>query len=302
MPLVLLAGVLENMIRNIPNSYSYKKNYLDKNAGNIEVLIFGDSHAYNGVNPEMISKNAFNAAFGSQSLDYDIKIFNKYKNDLEKLKIIVFCISYHSLITDLKFRGEDWRIKNYLIYFGLKGENDELRYKYEIFTNRQHINIINLFNYYIKGKDNIISTKLGWAPLTDQIQEEAKTLQEGKERAVFHTFDIYSNECRKIYAEHKKNLVELFEYCTNNGIEVILLELPAYQSYYNNLASGQLSQLEDTLNDFTSRFTNVHYINWLKDTDFLDDDFANIDHLNVKGANKLSVKLDMFIRSLDVFN
>ena len=77
-PLLLGALILEVLIQNIPNEYSYKKSYLDSNSNEIEVLFLGSSHVYYGVNPEYISANSFNASHIAQTLDYDYAILKKY--------------------------------------------------------------------------------------------------------------------------------------------------------------------------------------------------------------------------------
>ncbi|HRB69044.1 MAG TPA: hypothetical protein PLC92_02955, partial [Chitinophagales bacterium] len=77
---------LELLLRDIPNDYSFKKNYLNTNSNNIEVLFLGSSHIYYGINPEYISQKSFNAAHISQSLNFDLAILEKYKDRWTNLK------------------------------------------------------------------------------------------------------------------------------------------------------------------------------------------------------------------------
>ena len=79
----------EFLLRNIPNDYTYKRNYLDNNAKEIEVLYLGNSHILYGINPVFSKYKSFNCAHGSQSLNYDFAILNKYKKQWKKLKLIV---------------------------------------------------------------------------------------------------------------------------------------------------------------------------------------------------------------------
>ena len=44
-PIIALAIGLEISLRNIPNSYSYKKEYLDKHSEELEILFLGSSHS-----------------------------------------------------------------------------------------------------------------------------------------------------------------------------------------------------------------------------------------------------------------
>src|SRR5574339_19425 len=86
LPVFFLGSVMEGLIRNIPNDYSYKRGYLDKNAGSIEVLFLGSSHAYRDIDPALIHANSFNAAYVSQSLYYDNRILKKYETQWSHLK------------------------------------------------------------------------------------------------------------------------------------------------------------------------------------------------------------------------
>ncbi len=76
-PIALFLLIGELALRNIPNDYSLKRDYLDKNAQNLKTLVLGSSHFYRGVNPDFLEQPAFNAAMVSQTLDYDLKILEK---------------------------------------------------------------------------------------------------------------------------------------------------------------------------------------------------------------------------------
>ena len=119
-PVLIFMLIMELLLRNIPNDYSYKKNYLDQHSNEIETLFLGSSHAYYAINPEFIHSTSFNAAYFSQSLDYDIEILKKYYKQSIKLKYIVVPIDYLSLYNRLETGVESWRIKNYIIYYYFK--------------------------------------------------------------------------------------------------------------------------------------------------------------------------------------
>ena len=58
-PIIIFIILMEVLLREIPNDYSYKKNYLDTHSSEIETLFLGSSHTYYGVNPEFIKSNSF---------------------------------------------------------------------------------------------------------------------------------------------------------------------------------------------------------------------------------------------------
>jgi len=121
-PIFIFFLVLEIAIRKIPNDYQLKKSYLDKNASKINTLILGSSHTFYGVNPKYFSKQTFNAAYVSQTLDLDEELLDVYKNKLTNLKTIIIPISYFSLFETLETDVEKWRLKNYILYYDFENK------------------------------------------------------------------------------------------------------------------------------------------------------------------------------------
>ncbi len=52
LPILVVAILMEILLRNTPNDYLFKKQYLDKHSSEIETLILGSSHSFYGFNPE----------------------------------------------------------------------------------------------------------------------------------------------------------------------------------------------------------------------------------------------------------
>src|SRR5438128_2689811 len=97
LPLVVVAISMEVLLRNIPNDYRYKKIFLDNNARSLEVLVLGNSHSFFDIDPRYIKQKCFNAAYYSQSLDYDLALLKKYDNQWDSLKYIVIPVDYFLL-------------------------------------------------------------------------------------------------------------------------------------------------------------------------------------------------------------
>lgn len=95
-PILLGLVFCEHFLRKIPNDYSFKNEWLSNNARTIQVLNMGSSHAFYGIEPNLFSCKAFNAAHVSQSIKYDHFIFSKFVNDMDSLKVLVLPISYFS--------------------------------------------------------------------------------------------------------------------------------------------------------------------------------------------------------------
>ena len=76
---------------------------------------------------------------------------------------------------------------------------------------------------------------------------------------------------------------------------MILLTTPTYHTYYDVLETEQLRQMTAICTYLEQQYSNVTYLNWLKNQHFTEDDFFDADHLNEYGAQKLTMMLDRYI-------
>ena len=96
LPLLIVAVVVEWVAEAIPNSYTYKREYIERHGGEIKTLILGSSNAYDGLNPNVLSR-AFNLANSSQTLEDDYRLLAKYIDTLDSLQTVIVGLGYHSL-------------------------------------------------------------------------------------------------------------------------------------------------------------------------------------------------------------
>jgi hypothetical protein len=287
---------MEYLLRQIPNDYSFKKEYLDKHANDIQTLVLGASHGYFGINPVYFSTNTFNACHVSQSLNYDLEILKKYQDDFSHLETIILPISFATLWAKLDISTESWRIKNYMIYYNINTSHTFSDYT-ELLSNRMTINIKKLTDYYIKKKREEVSTELGWNVLfkSGNEQELEKT---GKIDALKHYVgNIFSFEKLALYNENLTLLNSLAKFCDNKQVKVIFFTPPAYKSYRENLNKEQSDKTIETMTKFVNEHPNCLYINLSDDPDFEAEDFYDADHLNEIGAEKLSKKINAIIEN-----
>ena len=67
LPIALSLIVIELITTQIPNSYSYKYNYIKTNGNKIQALAIGHSQLYDGFKPESFYLPSFNLCNSSQS-------------------------------------------------------------------------------------------------------------------------------------------------------------------------------------------------------------------------------------------
>lgn len=296
MPVLISAILLEIVLRQIPNDYSYKKNYLDTHADEIETLILGSSHSYYGIDPVYFSDNTFNAAHVSQSLTYDYEILKRYDEKLVSLKTVVIPISYFTLWSKLSNGTESWRIKNYIIYYGITNEEDSLKFHFEISSNSLITNIVRLKSY-LQGINNITCSKQGWG--TSYSSKNAQNLEKtGKTASIRHTRNsIYSFENKKLFADNGLFLDSIINICHKHNAKVLLFTPPAYKTYREHLNEKQLNAMIKTANKVANSYSNCTYTNLMTDSTFISADYYDADHLSEIGAKKLSILIDRYIEN-----
>ncbi len=285
--LLFILGITEYLLRIIPNDYSYKNSYYKENAKEIKIWNLGSSHAYFGIDPTYFSSTAFNGAHVSQSIKFDYYIFNKYINQMDSLKVLILPISYFTLYSNLEYGVEKWRVVNYTSY-GIFLPN--IRSSVRLLSDSKP------FNRAIKSllgkQDEKYCTELGMG--TQYCYEKrSKDLAATAEAAVKrHTKNMINQET---LSANQNYLKEICEICHHKNIKVILLTTPTHFSYYSTLNKKQLKITTKLCNELDEKYSNVTYLNWLKNNNFIDEDFYDSDHLNNKGAIKLTQLLNDYI-------
>ena len=285
----------ELLLRDIPNDYSFKKNYLNTNSNNIEVLFLGNSHIYYGINPEYISRKSFNGAHISQSLNWDLAILEKYKDRWENLKYIIIPIDYFSMYSTLEGGIENWRVKNYIIYYDISSYGNYWD-GFEIFNGKLPSNILRALSYLFKWKSDITCNKLGFG--TAYKSKDSKDLIEtGKTASKRHTIELEKNQ--PIFSKNIQTINSMIEFANSRDIKIIFITCPAYSSYRENLNPIQLDNSVNIVKQLSEQNTNSVYYNFLTDKTFIANDYYDADHLNEIGAKKLTFKIDSIINNKD---
>lgn len=282
--LVLLASI-EGLLRAIPNDYSYKSQWLNKNSSSVVIWTFGSSHGYFGIDPQYFGKKSFNSAHVAQSLKFDFLIFKKYIEEMKSLKTVILPVSYFSMRTSMKNEIEKWRIPNYHIYYGYKNVNFANRFK----MNNEKSPVNRAVKSLLGIENERICSDLGWGASHISANRLADWEKSGLKSSKVHTKSNVSND---IYLQNEKYVIEICRECEEKGINVILLTTPTHESYYRFLDTVQLKETVTFCRETECEFANVRYVNLLKDNRFTDDDFFDSDHVNERGAKKLTLILN----------
>ncbi len=283
---------MEILLRNIPNDYRNKKEYLDRHSNEIEKLFLGSSHTYYGINPTYIEGIAFNAGNRSQTLDLDYRILDSYTNNWNNLQFIIIPVDMFVLYSRLSDEKNNWRLKNYNLYFKFHLTNNLSDYS-EVLRMKFMYNIKRIYRYYFLDKIEI-ATDLGYG-INDKTNKDF--VKNGIIASKRHTFFNYP-----YYKESVGILKTIIENAKQNNIYVLLYTSPADSTYVSKLYKDQLGLTVDTAEILAEENSNCTYVNLLNDNSFIRKDFRDSDHVNTIGAKKLSLKLDSIISEISLKN
>ena len=287
-PLIAIAFTADLLLRHIPNDYSYKNGYLHKYSDSIQVLLLGSSHGFYDIDPKYIRARCFNAAYVSQSLDYDDAILEKYT--WRNLHYILVPVSYFSIYSDLSTTREAWRAKDYAMYYRLPAARSPVDYT-EIFSNRLDINWKRISSYYLSHTSEISCTDLGWG--TKCTSSDDQDLNESAlEALVRHT--VPRDE--EVVSRNEAVLKRMILFARRRNIRVILYTPPAYRTYTDRLDKAQWTATMQVATGDAATYANTCYLNFLEDPRFTEADFHDADHLNERGAEKFTRLMDEAIR------
>jgi len=296
-PIFVVAIAFEMTLRNIPNDYAYKRAHLDAKSNDINVLFLGNSHIYFGIDPKYMSRKSFNEAHISQSLNYDLAILEKYRNNWKNLKYVVVPIDYFTMFSSLEHGVEKWREKNYKLYYDIS-MNSNLWNNFELTNGKLQKNLIRTKRYLFDNKSDITCDSLGFGFKYNS--KHNKDLAETGEIAVKrHTIKI---EDSSIFFKNVQTVKSLIAFSKQKNIKIIFITAPAYKTYTSKVNPHQLNTTIRFIETLTHKNPNAYYHNFFYDTSFIAEDFFDADHLNEIGAKKLTLKIDSIINKIENTN
>lgn len=253
-----------------------------------EFFITGVSHAFAGTDMQAYSYRGINIANTSQDIfiDYELaKLLIRYQNMLKAAIIGVAPFSLHYDLS-MSYGVNDGRMHmyypiiknmhNYKIsedilklafnegYFGAYDEfSDELQFKQRLFCNS--LNKEFEFNDYIAIRDKL---------------------------------SYWDNKEYRNTAVENKNIIEKYILlCKKNNIIPLLVIYPV-SSWYNKYFSPKIyDETREFLCNISKKY-NIQYRDYSEDSRFLVNDFFDIEHLNCRGAKKISMILNEDLRAI----
>ena len=277
---------LEIYVESIPNSYTYKRQYMEQHADDIQTLVFGSSYAYDGIDASVLPA-AFNLANSSQCFEDDYCLLAKYLPQMDSLKTVILPMSYSSL----QMVSSSNRRVYYTIYMELYPRWPLSKYSFECFNLELMLKKIakHLLNEDIVRCDSL-GQRLGHT-LAARPRDWQNTQALAKN-------DRFVGASAMPYVEENIQwLQQMAALCEGRDVNLYLLAMPILAEYRKAMPNEQITLMERVMQDMAEIYQNVYvldYQSWGKD-----DDFYNATHLNTDGAELFTTMLMDAIQTND---
>lgn len=289
-----------NIIKEFQDNYDY---YYLKNALSVATnpntisIISGSSYGLFGIDTSLLS-NAVNFSLMSQDLYYSLKgiyyVWRKNRN----IKNIVLCVGYYLFFYDVSKTQNSTEIQRVSkVYNPLfddihncfllppqknilyQSDIYDIQTILDVYTQREYFK-----GYFHNGRARKNYATKEWDDKSkDWDQLSIKEKEEAGKRRTFHHNKIIKH--KNTFLENVKIFQDFMTFCDTEKINLLLVVTPSTPDYLNCLLPDYKTIFYDILNEVDGV---IHLLDLADDTTFLDEDFNDTDHLNEKGAKKLT--------------
>ena len=280
LPVLIVAGVMEWVAESIPNSYTYKWDYMERYGAEIQTLILGSSNAYDGLNPSVMP-NAFNLANSSQTLEDDYLLLAKYIDSMDSLRTVIIGLGYHSLGATT----EDNRRTYYTIYMDLYPRWPISKYSFEVCNPEM---LVKKIIKYAVSRDVTRCDSLGQR--VGHTREAAETGAEWWNKDVLSLVEndrMVVGKWSMVIEENTRYLRAIIDLCNAHNVQPVIVQMPVMGEYKRLLTEEQVGLYEEVLLSLDSSAICIDASEW----PIPEDGWYNATHLTKEASNEFSKKL-----------
>lgn len=232
--LLIAAVLLEIIAERIPNSYTYKHQYMEQHAAHIQTLILGSSYAYDGLAPSELPA-AFNLSNSSQTLEDDYRLLARYIPQMDSLQTVILGVGHGTLA----MRTQDNRRLYYTLYMNLYPRWPISKYSMEVFDMPL---LTKKIIKYIVSRDVTRCDSLGQRLGHDSIAVAQQTEFWNKDIAAMVANDrVDVDAIRDVIAQNSAYLDSIVALCAARDVQLLVVSMPAMDAYVSALPPKQVA-------------------------------------------------------------
>lgn len=283
-----------------------------KRAKDYEVVITGLSYTLRGIGEEYLNKKSKKLSLPSQDLYYDYQIINSILKRENNIKYCIIGLSYYSFDWDLSLtKLESTRIvqvynpifnDTHNLEFGdIPKEDIGIKDVYKIVDKRLTFVLDN--DFYVSYIEDILGINLSpefhddlWNSggylngLSIKDIKETDRVRMGNERVSAHNKLNFP----RTVEENKGILINYIKSLTKHNIKPILVVFPTTKYYSNNFSKETKNRFYSIVDELSRKY-DFQLIDLFNSNEFDIVDFLDWDHLNKKGAIKMTKLLNKII-------
>lgn len=283
LPLLILAVVMEIVSESIPNSYTYKRHYMEQHGAQIQTLILGSSNAYDGLNP-IVLPNAFNLSNSSQTLEDDYRLLAKYIDSMDSLQAVIIGLGYSALGATTEANRRTY----YTIYMDLYPRWPISKYSFEVCNPEM---LVKKIIKYAVSRDVTRCDSLGQR--VGHTKEAAETGAEWWNKDVQSLVDndrMVSGKWSMVIEENTRYLKAIVDLCNTHNVKPVIMQMPVMGEYKRMLPVEQVGLYEDVLSSLDSTAICIDASEW----EIPEDGWYNATHLTKEASEEFTRKILRF--------
>lgn len=287
--LIVLTVCFLSSKRSSPHVSKYK-NITTK----LDVINLGTSHGNGIVYNDFINGKGFQRP--GNTLYYDLQNYRYLQKYLNQNAVVIIPVSYFSFGLDenrTDYSDSKAFVNDFYFYLPAKSiYNYDRRKEVSVYLNKAKSNFNSVLNERFFRSKKIDTS--------EELTKEQKLINHAKQRAQSHKkLGMYSSPGKNI-----DYLITLIREVKENGHEPVLLTVPYYEAYNNEMGEDWIqNNYYKYMYQIFEEF-DVQYLNYSEDSRFVSipSFYSNSDHLNLKGAKYFSDILFNDLRELKVLN
>ena len=284
-PILLALGLVEYGLSRLTTGYETKRRLLERHVGDARVLVTGSSHAYYAVQPRLFGVPAYNTAYVSQDIYYDTRIVLRHLPRARNLRLVIVSVSYFSFEAVTEDSIEARRVPFYKRFWGIPPATPgRWAADYSFIAlhgaerTRRH-----LWDGFRNSDAEEIDPAGGNAVLP---RSNPNAVRNGAVTVARHHDSMKVGNLGKTV----RWMEEMLDASRARGVPVVLVSTPVAPSYRERLDPAAYQRMQDAVGGLCRKY-GLEYRNYMADSRFALEDFADSDHLAARGAEKFSLIL-----------
>ena len=276
--------VFEFVAEAIPNSYTYKRDFIEHKVPQIQTLILGSSNAYDGLNPSVLPKT-FNLANSSQTLEDDYRLLAKYIDSMDSLQTVIMGLGYHSLGATT----EDNRRTYYTIYMDLYPRWPLSKYSFEVCNPEM---LVKKIIKYAVSRDVTRCDSLG-----QRVGHTKEAVETGAEWWNKDVLSLVENDrmvvgkWSMVIEENTRYLKAIVDLCNTHNVKPVIVQMPVMEEYKRMLPIEQVALMDEVLQSLDSVATCIDASEW----DISEEGWYNATHLTKEESVEFTKQVQCYL-------